>query len=76
MNVQINTADKSVKEFVENGKLVPDELVINIIKNFTKSGSAKDGFLLDGFPRNLAPGTLEARGLNGIRRTLPRRCPQ
>ena len=40
------------KEYVESGRLVPDELVFDIIENFIKSDTAKKGFLLDGFPRN------------------------
>lgn len=39
------------KEFMDAGKLVPDELVIGLIKE--KVAALKDGFLLDGFPRNL-----------------------
>ena len=42
------------KEYVESGKLVPDELVFDIIEKFIKSDEAKKGFLLDGFPRNMA----------------------
>jgi len=42
------------KSFVESGKLVTDELVIEIIKNFIQGDSAENGFLIDGFPRNLA----------------------
>jgi adenylate kinase len=41
------------KSFVESGKLVTDELVIEIIKNFIQGDSAEKGFLMDGFPRNL-----------------------
>jgi len=41
------------KGYVENGKLVPDELVIDIIENFIKSEVAGRGFFLDGFPRNI-----------------------
>jgi adenylate kinase len=42
------------KEYVESGKLVPDKLVFDIIENFINSDTAKKGFLLDGFPRNIA----------------------
>lgn len=42
------------KSFVESGKLVTDGLVIEIIKNFIQGDSAENGFLMDGFPRNLA----------------------
>lgn len=41
------------KNFVESGRLVTDELVIEIIKNFIQGDSAENGFLMDGFPRNL-----------------------
>ncbi len=41
------------KSFVESGRLVTDELVIEIIKNFIQGDSAANGFLMDGFPRNL-----------------------
>jgi len=41
------------KEYVEKGKLVPDELVIDIIEGFITGGAAGRGFLLDGFPRNI-----------------------
>ena len=39
------------KGFMDAGKLVPDELVIGLIKE--KLAGLKGGFLLDGFPRNL-----------------------
>ncbi|MBI0583092.1 MAG: adenylate kinase [Methanomassiliicoccus sp.] len=39
------------KGFMDAGKLVPDELVIGLIKE--KVAGLKGGFLLDGFPRNL-----------------------
>ena len=59
---------KKAKEYVESGKLVPDELVFDIIENFIKSDTAKKGFLLDGFPRNIAQaerftGMLERAGI-------------
>ena len=42
------------RSFVESGELVTDELVIEIIKSFIQGDSAENGFLMDGFPRNLA----------------------
>ena len=45
---------REAKSFVESGKLVTDELVIEIIKSFIQGDSAENGFLMDGFPRNLA----------------------
>ena len=50
---------KQAKDFMDRGKLVPDELVIGLIRE-RLAGDAAGGFLLDGFPRNVAQGeTLE-----------------
>lgn len=46
---------KKAKEYVESGKLVPDDLVIALIKEklaSLKNGSFK-GFILDGYPRTI-----------------------
>jgi len=50
------------REYVESGKLVPDELVFDIIEDFINSDTARNGFLLDGFPRNIA----QAEKLTGM----------
>lgn len=42
------------KSFIESGKLVPDEVVIDIIKERITKDDCKDGFILDGFPRTIA----------------------
>ena len=44
---------KRVEPLLANGKLVPDELVIQIIEDRLKRDDAKKGFVLDGFPRTL-----------------------
>jgi len=44
---------KKAAGFVESGKLVPDGIIIEIIKNEISLGKSKNGFLMDGFPRNL-----------------------
>ena len=41
------------KSYMDLGKLVPDEVVIDILKDRLKSDDCKDGFVLDGFPRTL-----------------------
>jgi len=45
---------KKVVEFTDAGKLVPDELVIDIINDRLQQEDCKNGFLLDGFPRTMA----------------------
>ena len=41
------------KEYIESGKLVPDEVVIGIIKDRLAEDDCKNGFILDGFPRTI-----------------------
>lgn len=41
------------KEFIDNGQLVPDEVVIGIIKERLAQDDCKNGFILDGFPRTI-----------------------
>ena len=41
------------KKFMDAGDLVPDEVVIQIIKDRLKDPDCKHGFLLDGFPRTI-----------------------
>jgi adenylate kinase len=55
------------KEFMDAGKLVPDELICAVIADRLDSGQADDGFLLDGFPRTIGQaemleGALDKRG--------------
>jgi adenylate kinase len=40
------------KSFMDRGKLVPDALVISIVRKRLSGTDTKKGFLLDGFPRN------------------------
>ncbi len=42
------------KSYIDRGELVPDEITIPMILNRLKEDDAKNGWLLDGFPRNLA----------------------
>ena len=41
------------KKFVDAGELVPEELTIKIVEDRLSSDECKNGFILDGFPRNL-----------------------
>lgn len=44
---------KTAKSYVEAGKLVPDSVVIGIIKDYLSSDACRNGFILDGFPRSI-----------------------
>ncbi len=45
---------KKAKEYIDAGQLVPDSLTIALVEDRLTWEDAKDGFLLDGFPRNIA----------------------
>jgi adenylate kinase len=45
---------RHVKEIMARGELVPDEITIAMIEDRLSQDDAVDGFILDGFPRNLA----------------------
>ena len=80
---------KQVKELIDKGEFVPDEITIEIVKKRLAQEDVKESFLLDGFPRTLkqASSLLEITTLTGaifihledeevIRRVSRRRvCP-
>jgi len=52
------------KSFMDSGALVPDEVVIGIIKEYLSSEQCKNGFILDGFPRSIPQAeALDAMGV-------------
>ena len=53
---------KQVKEAMDAGKLVSDELIIQLVKERLGQEDCKDGYPLDGFPRTLA----QAKALSGF----------
>lgn len=64
---------KKAKEFMDKGELVPDEVVIGMVKDRLGEEDCKKGFLLDGFPRTVEQAkaldtTVENLGikLNGV----------
>ena len=55
---------KAAKTCMEAGQLVPDEIVIGIIKDYLSSDKCADGFILDGFPRSIPQAeALDAMGV-------------
>lgn len=44
---------KEAKKYMDKGLLVPDDLVVSIVKDRILEDDCKEGFLLDGFPRTV-----------------------
>ncbi len=44
---------RAAKQYIEAGKLVPDEVVIGIIRDRLSEPDCENGFILDGFPRTI-----------------------
>src|SRR5207248_11530645 len=59
---------RKVAPILAAGELVPDELTIALIRERLAQPDARDGFILDGFPRNLA----QAEALDGLLAELER----
>jgi adenylate kinase len=53
---------QQAKKFMDAGDLVPDEVTNAMVRDRISEADAKDGFLLDGFPRNVA----QAHELDGM----------
>ena len=54
-NIKNNTElGKEAKSYMDKGLLVPDDLVIALVEDRLNKADAKEGFLLDGFPRTVA----------------------
>ena len=54
-NIKYNTElGKKAKSYMDKGLLVPDDLVIALVEDRLNKDDAKEGFLLDGFPRTVA----------------------
>lgn len=43
------------KEYMDQGLLVPDELTVGLVTDRISQDDCKNGFMLDGFPRNVTP---------------------
>ena len=59
-----------VKSIMDSGRLVPDEITIEMIRTRLSEADAESGFVLDGFPRNLAQAEALDTMLGGIGRGL------
>ena len=58
------------KAYMEDGKLVPDDVITGVILEAIESADARDGFILDGFPRTIPQADALAEGMKDHDREL------
>ncbi len=63
------TLGRTVKEYLDTGGLVPDEITLAVVKERLDKEDTRDGFILDGFPRTV----VQAEGLAEIMAGLGRK---
>jgi adenylate kinase len=61
---------KEAKGYMDRGELVPDELICKVIMDRIDQAEAEDGFLLDGFPRNIEQADILEQALDKRGRKL------
>ena len=58
------------KRYMDAGELVPDKVIVGMITDRVGQGDARDGFLLDGFPRNIEQADALGEALKSLDRRL------
>jgi adenylate kinase len=61
---------RKAKQYMDVGELVPDEVILGIIAARISEQDAREGFLLDGFPRNIAQAEALSQTLAASERRL------
>jgi hypothetical protein len=61
---------REAQRYMKAGELVPDEVIVGMIVQRIGAEDARDGFLLDGFPRNATQADALDEALIGLRRRL------
>ncbi len=61
---------RKAKGYMDAGELVPDEVIIGMIIDRVAGEDAREGFLLDGFPRNAQQADALGQALKGLDRRL------
>lgn len=61
---------KLAKSYMDSGKLVPDEVVLNIVKERITQDDCQNGFILDGFPRNVEQAIMLENALKTIKKDI------
>lgn len=71
---------RAARGFMDRGELVPDDLVLGMIRERLQAGDCREGWLLDGFPRTLAQAEaldrlLENEGSGALQHVVSLRVP-
>lgn len=53
LRAEIAKGNEEINELIKNGKLVGDDIVLNLLKNRIMESDCNNGYILDGFPRNV-----------------------
>ena len=61
---------KEAKVIMDKGELVPDKIVLGLVEERVKQNDCKNGYILDGFPRNTAQAEALDKLLNDLRMPL------
>lgn len=67
---QMTPSGVMAKKFMDTGALVPDDLVIDIIKDRLSMTDSENGFILDGFPRTVAQADALSRMLHASGKSI------
>jgi adenylate kinase len=61
---------REAKEYMDRGDLIPDQLMSDVIRARVDSPQARDGFIVDGFPRTVQQADALSEMLDGLGRRL------
>lgn len=53
LRAEIAKGNEEINELIKNGQLVGDDIVLNLLKNRIIEQDCNNGYILDGFPRNV-----------------------
>jgi adenylate kinase len=62
---------RTAKQYMDRGDLVPDDVIVDVIAERVDSPEARDGFILDGFPRTMPQAEALDRKLEELGRAVP-----
>lgn len=67
---QATPLGQKAQAFMEKGELVPDELLLDLVRERLNQFDAQNGWILDGFPRNVSQATF----LDGLLQEMQHHC--